>query len=386
MAGNGKLRIGFIGAGGIVRQRHAPGLRELQDVELAGVVNSSPESTARAAQEYGIPRQFKTPEELIQSDDIDVVWIGTQPYLHSKLSIAALEAGKHVFCQARMAMDFEDAKRMYAAWKKSGVTATICAPPHYMRGDRVIRRMLKEGFVGKPYNVNVRSYADTYHNPQAPVHWRQIGGISGVNTLDVGMMIEVVHRWLGYTKRVTAQALTLITERPPAEVNQGAGSTTVERPDTLTVAAEMENGALLSGLWSAVAKFGAEGNGIELYGSEGTIRYQFGVDTPGSGKILAGKASDSALQEVPISDDEARPWTVERDFVEAVRAGKRDPEPSFWDGLKYMEFTEAVFRSAKEGRAVDLPLVQSAKGKVQSVACAQLQLCTTHFALCTGLS
>ena len=353
---NGRLRIGFIGAGGIVRQRHFPGLRQLEGVELVGVVNSTPESTARAAEEFGIEKEFASPQELIESSDIDAVWIGTQPYLHSKLSIAALEAGKHVFCQARMAMDLADAKRMYEAWKKTDLTATICAPPHYMRGDRVIRRMLKEGFIGTPYNVNVRSYSDSYHNPQAPVHWRQIAGISGVNTQDVGMMIEVIHRWLGYSKRVTAEALTLIRERPAAQVNQGAGHTKVERPDTVTVSAEMENGALLTGMWSALAKFGAEGNAIEIYGSDGTIRYQAGTDAPGSGKILAGKAKDDSLHEVQIPEADARTWTVEKDFVTAVREGKRDPEPSFWDGLKYMEFTEAVFKSADEGRAVDLPL------------------------------
>ena len=340
---NGTLRIGFIGAGGIVRQRHVPGLVAQKGVELVGVVNSTPESTARAAEEFGIAKEFKSPQELIESDEIDVVWIGTQPYLHSKLTIAALEAGKHVFCQARMAMDYADAKKMYEVWKNSGLTATICAPPHYMRGDRTVRRMIKEGFIGQPYNVNVRSYSETYHNPKAPVHWRQIGSISGVNTQDVGMMIEVIHRWLGYTKRVTAVAKTHITERPPAEVNQGSGHTKVERPDTVTVAAEMENGALLTGLWSAVAKFGAEGNAIEIYGSDGTIRYQAGTDAPGSGKILAGKASDEKLQEVQVPENEARAWTVEQDFIEAVRAGKTDPEPSFWDGLMYMEFTVAVF-------------------------------------------
>src|SRR5687767_14792127 len=252
---SGALRIGFIGAGGIVRQRHVPGLITQKGVELVGVVNSTPESTARAAEEFGIPKEFKTPQELIESDEIDVVWIGTQPYLHSKLSIAALEAGKHVFCQARMAMDYADARKMYDAWRKSDRTANICAPPHYMRGDRVVRRMIDEGFVGKPYNVNVRAYADTYHDPSKPVHWRQIGHISGVNTMTVGMLIEVVHRWLGYTRRVTALGRTLTPERPPAEVNQGAGHTQVERPDTLTVAAEMENGALFSGLWSEVARF-----------------------------------------------------------------------------------------------------------------------------------
>jgi predicted dehydrogenase len=126
---DGKLRIGFIGAGGIVRQRHVPGLRGLPGVELAGVVNSSKESSERAAREFGIARTYDSPEQLIQSDDMDVVWIGTQPYLHSKYTIAALEAGKHVFCQARMAMSYDDARKMYDAWKQSNLTANLCAPP-----------------------------------------------------------------------------------------------------------------------------------------------------------------------------------------------------------------------------------------------------------------
>ncbi len=349
------IRIGFIGAGGIVRQRHIPGLKQIPGVELVGVCNSTPESSERAARELGIKRTFESPEQLIGADEIDVVWIGTQPYLHSRLSIAALQAGKHVFCQARMAMDYADAKRMFEAWMRSNRTAMLCPPPHYMRGDRVIRRLLREGFVGRPYNVIARSFADTYLDPAKPLHWRQMGNISGVNTLDVGMLIEVVHRWLGYVASVSAQAITFIPERPPAEVHQGHGQTKVERPDTLAVAARMENGALFSGLWSGVAKFADDANAIEIYGSEGTIRYLAGTDAPGSGRILAGKTSDQALAEVPVAEAEARRWTVEADFIRAVREGRRDPEPSFWDGLKYMELTDAIFRSAAEGRAVSLP-------------------------------
>jgi predicted dehydrogenase len=326
------------------------------------VANSTSESTARAAQEFGIPRQFDSPEQLIGSDEIDVVWIGTQPYLHSKLSIAALEAGKHVFCQARMAMDYADARRMYEAWKRTDLTANICAPPHYMRGDRVVRRLLAEGFIGKPYNVVARSYhhggSMDYHDPRLPLHWRQIGSISGVNLLDVGMLVEVVHRWLGFCRNVVAQTAIMIPERPPAEVSQGTGQTKVDSPDTITTAAMMENGALFSGLWSGVAQFGNEPNAIELFGSEGTIRYLSGTDAPGSGKILAAKVGEPALREVPISDGEARTWTVEADFIRAVREGQRDPEPSFWDGLKYMEFTDAAIRSAAEGRRIDLPYDQ----------------------------
>jgi predicted dehydrogenase len=71
-ATNDRLKIGVIGAGGIVRQRHVPGLRQVPGVELAGVVNSTPESTARAAQEFGIPRQFESPEDLKTQIQVDV--------------------------------------------------------------------------------------------------------------------------------------------------------------------------------------------------------------------------------------------------------------------------------------------------------------------------
>ena len=62
-----------------------------------------------------------------------------------------------------------------------------------------------------------------------------------------------------------------------------------------------------------------------------------------------------SLKPVEVSPSEAREWTVEADFVNAIREGKRAVEPSFWDGLKYMEMTEAIFLSCAQNRTVDLP-------------------------------
>src|SRR4029079_935916 len=92
---------------------------------------------------------------------------------------------------------------------------------------------------------------------------------------------------------------------------------------------------------------------FEIYGSEGTIRYLAATDT-----ILAGKAGDADLKDVSIPADEALPWNVEGDFIQAVREGRRTVEPSFWDGLKYMEMTEAIFRSAQTDQSVSLPFDQ----------------------------
>lgn len=339
------LRIGFVGAGGIVRQRHVPGLSKAPGVAFAGVANSSRESSERAAREFGIARAYDDWRQLVADDGIDVVWIGARPDLHRPVTEAALAAGKHVFCQARMAPTYADAKAMWQAAEASDRTTMLCPPPHYMRGDRVVRRLLAEGFVGQPLNVVVQSYSDTYADPSKPRHWRQDRAISGYNTLDLGMMIEVLHRWLGYARRVTALEQTAFPTRPG-----NGGAVPVERPDTLSAVAELENGALATIAVSGVARHAAEANAFQIYGTDGTIRYLFASDT-----ILAGKAGDGELREVPISPDEARAWTVEADFIRGVREGRRAVEPTFWDGLKYMELTEAIFRSVETGRAVDLP-------------------------------
>ena len=347
MAGE-NLRIGFVGAGGIVRDRHVPGLRTVSGVEFHGVVNRSQESSQKAAEEFGIERTYDKWEELIQDPVIDIVWIGAHPYMHRIVTEAALAAGKHVFTQARMALNYADAKAMYAASEAHpNLTTMISPPPHFMRGDRAVRKLINEGYIGEPRNVVVQSYADAYLDPSKAKHWRQDWDISGLNVLDMGMMIEVMHRWLGYAKRVTAMAQTFTKERPDGQ----GGAAKVDRPDTVSIIAELENGALATINCSGVARHASASNGFEIFGTEGVIRYLTATDT-----ILVGKTSDSALTELKLKPEEERRWEAEAEFIAAVRAGSRQVEPSFHDGLKYMEMTEAVFRSVETGKTIELPL------------------------------
>ncbi len=340
------VRIGIVGAGGIVRQRHVPGLRQVEGVQLVAVSNSTPDSTARAASEYGIAKTFQRWQDLVTWEGVDAVVIGTPPYLHREITVAALDAGKHVFCQARMAMNAADAHAMLDRAQRSDRTTMLCPPPHYMEGDRVMRRLISDGYLGELFHLNVRAYAAVYADAAAPLHWRQIGRISGLNTLDVGMMAEVTQRWIGGARRVVARAFTATPERPVA----GGAAGHVDRPDAINVAADMERGGLGSFLVSGLARH-AGSNSIELYGSAGTLKYQYQP-----GRILGARAGEAELQEIPIRPEEHRHWTVEADFIAAIRSGNRTPEPSFTDGVRYMEFTEAIFRSADTGQAVDLPL------------------------------
>ncbi|MDX9753818.1 MAG: Gfo/Idh/MocA family oxidoreductase [bacterium] len=326
------LRIGFIGAGNIVRTRHIPGLKQIEGVELVGVCNRGEASSRKAAKEFGIAKVFATWQDLVHCPDIDVVWIGTWPYMHYPITLEALEMDKHVFCQARMAMNLEEAQAMWNASQQTERVTMLCPPPFGMKGDAVMRRLLhQENILGDLYSIHFRALGADYLDPSTPLTWRQREDLSGLNTLTLGIYAEVIHRWFGYARTVTAQAKTHIPLRPHQQENRP-----VTRPDQVMVLSEMLNGALMRWEWSGVAR-PAPHHSVEAYGAKGAVRYDFTTDTI----ELALAGGDWQ----PVSmDAEACPWTVERDFIAAIREGK-PVHPDFYDGYKYMQFTQAVFDS-----------------------------------------
>src|SRR5579885_1760760 len=87
---NHKLRIGIVGAGNIVRSRHLPALKKRPDVEIVAVSNSTYESSERFCREHAPDAMpIKNWPDLVASPDIDIVWIGTAPYMHSAVTISA---------------------------------------------------------------------------------------------------------------------------------------------------------------------------------------------------------------------------------------------------------------------------------------------------------
>src|SRR3979411_2128397 len=170
---NHKLRIGIVGAGGIVRTRHLPALKKHPDVEVFAVSSSTYESSEKFCRDE-LPQAtpMRNWADLLAVPDLDIIWIGTPPYMHSAVTISALEAGKHVFCQARMAMDLAEAKEMLATTKRFPELVTmLCPPPYGLRGDMVVKKMLAENYIGKPHDVRLQSLIGNYLNPEAPAHW-----------------------------------------------------------------------------------------------------------------------------------------------------------------------------------------------------------------------
>src|ERR1700747_1611133 len=109
MTQKNKLRIGIVGAGNIVKTRHLSALKKNPEVDIVAVSNSTYESSEKFCKE-NCPSATPMANwaDLLALPDLDIIWIGTPPYMHSAVTISALEAGKHVFCQARMSMDLAE--------------------------------------------------------------------------------------------------------------------------------------------------------------------------------------------------------------------------------------------------------------------------------------
>jgi predicted dehydrogenase len=349
------LRVGLIGAGANTRTRHIPGLRAIEGVEIVGVCNRRPESTRAVAGEFHIPRTYAHWEEVIADPDVHAVVIGTWPYLHCPITLAALKAGKHVLTEARLSLNVAEAQRMVSEARKHPHLVTQVVPsPYGLKGHDVMRELIRDGFLGDLREVRVLSLNAALADAAAPLSWRQDAALSGYNMLTLGIVHETLLRWVPPPVRVLAQVHAFVPARidPQSGVRRQVGT-----PDSVQVLTAMENGARATYHLSGVTPFG-QAMVIELYGSDGVLHYDLLTDRIRGASRRRGQSPLTAeqLPEIPIPRDRERAWRVEADFVDAIRAGKPVQLTDFATGLAYMQFTEAVARSAETEQVITLPL------------------------------
>jgi predicted dehydrogenase len=342
------IKVGIIGAGNNTRVRHIPGLQAIAGVEIVSVCNRSRESSQRVADAFGIPKVYDDWRELVTADDTNAIVIGTWPYMHREMTCAALDAGKHVMCEARMAMNAAEAHTMWkTAQAHPNLMAQIVPSPFTFRVDRTVQDLLAAGYVGDIYALKVVGTTAGFADHDSPIHWRSLKELSGLNVLNMGILYEAAMRWVGPASRVYARTRIYVPQRHDPESNT---MMSIDVPDYVEIIADLENGALATYEFSAVSGF-APGQGAWLFGSHGTLHYDHA-----SGKLLGGQRGDQALQEIPIPPEKAGAWRVEEEFVGAIRGQEELRLTDFATGVKYMEFTEAVHRSAASGQSVTLPL------------------------------
>ncbi|WP_274649772.1 Gfo/Idh/MocA family protein [Paenibacillus humicola] len=355
------FRVGIIGCGGIANGKHLPNLSKLEQVQLVAFCDIVEERAQKAAAQYGASeaRVYTDYKELLADKTIDIVHVCTPNDSHAEISIAALEADKHVMCEKPMAKTAADAKRMLETAKRTGKKLTIGYNNRYRPDSLHLKKLCEQGRLGDIYMAKAHAI-----RRRAVPTWgvfldeeKQGGG----PLIDIGTHALDLTLWMmdNYKPKVVlGRAYHKLSQRENAANAWGPwdpSKFTVE--DSAFGMIVMENGAtiILESSWALnslevdeakCTLCGTEGGadmkgGLRINGEENSRLYVHEVDLKAGGvAFYDGKTeSDSAV--------EARLWikAIEEDTDPVVK-----PEQAF----VVSQILEALYESSRTGQAVYL--------------------------------
>jgi predicted dehydrogenase len=265
------------------------------------------------------------------------------------MTLAALDAGKHVLCQTRIATSAEEAREMQQAAeaaRQRGVRAMLVPPGPFYRGRRFVEHLVKSGYLGRVTHVQAFNQNGSMADPATPlsVGRNDLELYGKYNAAQLGLTYDVMVPWTGHATRLIAQRAIFVPERP---ATPGGAMVNAPYPEEVTVISETESGAVVMNVLNWAARFSE--SRIELYGDEGTVVYKQRGDV-----LLGARAGDEGLKELPIPAEHDSPWLVEEEFVRLCIGELDEPSFTFMDGVRNMEYLEAAYDSALEGRWVEM--------------------------------
>ncbi|MGI6201562.1 MAG: Gfo/Idh/MocA family protein [Christensenellales bacterium] len=153
-----KVKIGIIGCGGIANGKHMPSLSKLDNVEMVAFCDLIEARAQKAAEEYGAPgaKVFTDYRDLLKQD-VDVVHVLTPNNGHAPITVAALEAGKHVMCEKPMAKTYAEAKTMLEAAQRTGKKLTIGYQNRFRPDSLYMKQICENGDLGEIYYARAQA-------------------------------------------------------------------------------------------------------------------------------------------------------------------------------------------------------------------------------------
>jgi len=154
-----KLRAGVIGCGGIANGKEMPAAKETGLVDMVAFCDVVIEKAEKAKKEYGTPdaKTYTDYRELLEDKSIDIVYVCTPNRSHSEITVAALNAGKHVMCEKPMAINTLEAKKMLDAAKANNKVLTIAYQNRFRADSIYLKEECKNGVLGEIYFAKARA-------------------------------------------------------------------------------------------------------------------------------------------------------------------------------------------------------------------------------------
>ena len=374
-SGDRVLGIGMVGYA-FMGRAHSQAWRTVGHVfdlpltpRMAAICGRDATAVAAAAGRLGWPATETDWKRLIERDDVDLVDVCTPGSSHAEISIAALEAGKHVLCEKPLANTVEEARAMAAAAARAatgGVRAMTGFNFRRVPAVALARELVAAGRLGAIRHVRGAYLGSHLLDPEIPLLWRLQAEHAGSGALgDLGAHAVDLAQYLAGDQIAGVSALTetFVRERPLADGSGARGPVTVD--DAALFIARFAGGALGSFEATRFATGHTEGLRVELNGELGSIIWDLGAFNELRLFDATGDPATQGFRRVQVTRADhpyAGAWWPDghtigyehtfthevRDLVHAIADG-HDPVPSFADGLQVQEVLDAVQRSATSG-------------------------------------
>jgi predicted dehydrogenase len=358
-----KIRVGIVGASpnrGFAAISHVPALQSLPDFEIVAVCTSSQASADAAAKHYGVPLAFADPAKLAAHPDVDLVTVSVKVPDHYQPVMAAVEAGKHVYCEWPLGRNTEEAIRLRDAAERAGIRHAVGLQGQVSPAINYVKDLIADGHIGRVLSgtlfVNAGNWGKTIDRAY------QTDRANGANLMTItgGHNLDVLCHCLGEFRELSAFAVSQ-RDRIPLQATGEMVAKNV--PDQLVVSGIVGDGAVVS-----VQVRGGMTRGheflFEIHGEEGdlvlaatsrasTQRQELSVQgARGAGVPLADMTIPAKYRFVPGSVPEGSAYNVAQLYArlgEGIRTGK-PVTPGFNEAVTRHRLLDMITRAAETGQ------------------------------------
>ena len=343
-----RIGVGIIGAGHIART-HARAYQTFpEDAEIVAFADIYEDTAREAAEEFGVESYYADYKEMLGRDDIDLVSVCTPPFEHSRNSIDALRAGKHVLCEKPMAGSLQECDAMIDAARSSGRSLSQVFQWRYQRDSLMAKALIDEGKLGHVFFGKVDAlwwrglhYYDLWWRGT----WEQECGGATLN--------HAVHPVDTY--------LWLMGQLPESvSADMGAFTHDIEVEDLSIAMLRFGDGAL--GQLTSSVSLHQNLNRIEVCGEEAAVTMPWDVHATkerGRGMAALDEEKQNELREwaeslIPEPEHPGHAAQVQ-EVLNSLKGG-REPAVTGSEGRKSIEMIIALYKAALTGERVRLPI------------------------------
>jgi len=371
MAG-AELRVGVIGCGRWAGWAHLPGWTRDERCRVVAVCDRDEGLVQAAADRFGVADAFTDHRRVIERDDVDVIDVVTGDEEHFTLTMAGLEAGKHVLCEKPVAHDYRDTLRARDLAASKGLGTKVGFTFRYSPAVRYMKELIDEGFVGEPYIYNAYEQNSQWIDPQTPL--RQVPPDPDSDRILVSSLegygapvIDLGHWFMA--SDLTSVVGVLRNFVPERMIRETGRMQRANIDDGDIFIGEFATGAICSVQSSFVTVGNYPGLEARVYGSEGALICRLVEENGICESLKAASKNSVEFRELTVPNQFYPPGGSSRElwrtlfyanlthsFISEILDGDGLAEGDFFDGARVQEVINAVELSFRERRWVSLPL------------------------------